>query len=144
MSAPTRALSQGEFIALMAMTAATVAFSIDSMLPAIPDIGAELSPTDLNKAQLILTSFVLGMGLGTFFTGPLSDAYGRRPVLFGGVCIYIIGSLIAWQAATLEVMLAARGQYLDAGRAHQSDVQARGDCKVGCGAEGGHDPVPQR
>ena len=108
MSAPTRDLSQGEFIALMAMTAATVAFSIDSMLPAIPDIGAELSPTDLNKAQLILTSFVLGMGLGTFFTGPLSDAYGRRPVLFGGVCIYIIGSLIAWQAATLEVMLAAR------------------------------------
>lgn len=108
MSAPTKALGQGEFIALMAMLTATVAFSIDSMLPALPDIGAELSPADLNRAQLILTSFVLGMGLGTFFTGPLSDAFGRRPVLIGGVIIYIIGSVIAWAAQSLEIMLAAR------------------------------------
>ena len=76
-----RRLPQTEFIALMAMLAATVAFSIDAMLPALPEIGAALSPDNLNNAQLIITSFVLGMGVGTLFTGPLSDAYGRKPVM---------------------------------------------------------------
>ena len=102
------ALSQVEFIALMAMVAATVAFSIDAMLPAMPEIGAELSPDNLNKAQLILTSFVLGMGLGTFFTGPLSDAYGRKTVMVGGAILYIVAALAAWMASSLEMMLAAR------------------------------------
>lgn len=101
-------IGQGEFIALMAMLSATIAFSIDLMLPALPEIGAELSPDALNRAQLILTAFVLGMGIGTFFTGPLSDAWGRKPVVIGGAVIYSIGAAIAWQAPTLEWMLFAR------------------------------------
>ncbi len=101
-------LGQSEFIALMAMVAATVAFSIDAMLPALPDIGAELSPNDLNNAQLIVTSFVLGMGIGTLFTGPLSDAFGRKPVMIGGSIVYILACALAWAAPTLEIMLAAR------------------------------------
>ena len=101
-------LPQGEFIALMAMVAATVAFSIDAMLPALPEIGADLSPQNLNNAQLIITSFVLGMGLGTFVTGPLSDAFGRKPVMIGGAFVYILACVAAWMAQTLEVMLAAR------------------------------------
>jgi len=108
MTAPTKPLPQVEFICLMAMTAATVAFSTDAMLPGFPLIGAELSPDDLNKVQLMVTSFVLGMGLGTFFTGPLADAYGRRPVVIGGAVVYIIGAVIAWRANSLDVMLAAR------------------------------------
>ncbi len=105
---PARRLGQGEFIALMAMLSATVAFSIDSMLPALPDIGADLSPGDLNRAQLILTAFVFGMGLGTFVTGPMSDAWGRRPVILGGAALYSLGALLAWAAPSLEWMLAAR------------------------------------
>jgi DHA1 family bicyclomycin/chloramphenicol resistance-like MFS transporter len=103
-----RALPQGEFIALMAMVSATVAFSIDAMLPALPEMAAALSPDDFNRAQLIVTSFILGLGVGTFFTGPLSDAFGRKPVMIGGTVIYMLGSAAAWQAQTLEVMLAAR------------------------------------
>ncbi|MEX0284537.1 MAG: multidrug effflux MFS transporter [Paracoccaceae bacterium] len=102
------AMSKPEFIALIAMMFATIAFSIDAMLPALPEIGAELSPDDLNKAQLILTSFVLGMGIGTFFTGPLSDAFGRKPVIFGGAVIYIAACAVAWQSRSLELVLAAR------------------------------------
>ncbi|MCA0872886.1 multidrug effflux MFS transporter [Seohaeicola saemankumensis] len=101
-------MSRTEFIALIAMMFATIAFSIDAMLPALPEIGHELSPDDVNRAQLILTSFVLGMGLGTFVTGPLSDALGRKPVILGGALVYIAAAAIAWRSSSLEVVLAAR------------------------------------
>ena len=108
MIAPTQRLGQTEFIALMAIVVATVAFSIDAMLPALPQIGAALSPDNLNNAQLIITSFVLGMGIGTMFTGPLSDAYGRKPVMIAGAVVYVVGCGLAWAAQSLELMLAAR------------------------------------
>jgi DHA1 family bicyclomycin/chloramphenicol resistance-like MFS transporter len=108
MIAPTKKLGQTEFIALMAMLVATVAFSIDAMLPALPEIGASLSPANLNHAQLIITSFVLGMGVGTLFTGPLSDAYGRKPVMLGGAIVYVLACGLAWSAQSLEMMLIAR------------------------------------
>ncbi|MEO3476703.1 MFS transporter [Phaeobacter sp. CAU 1743] len=101
-------MSKGEFIALIAMMFATIAFSIDAMLPALPEIGATLSPDNINRAQLIITSFVLGMGIGTFFTGPISDAFGRKPVIFGGVILYIISAAAAWAAQSLELALLAR------------------------------------
>ncbi len=101
-------MSQTEFIALMAMLFATIAFSIDAMLPAMPEIAASLSPEAPNRAQLVVTSFVLGMGLGTLFTGPLSDAFGRKPVIVAGAALYILGAALAWAAQSLELMLAAR------------------------------------
>lgn len=101
-------LSNGEFIALIAMLFATIAFSIDSMLPALPQIAAELSPLAPNRAQLILTAFVFGMGLGTLVMGPLSDSFGRKPVILAGSALYCIGALVAWGAPTLETVLAAR------------------------------------
>ncbi len=101
-------MPRGEFIALVAMMFATIAFSIDAMLPALPEIGTQLSPDDLNKAQLILTSFVLGMGIGTFFTGPISDALGRKPVIYGGMALYILSAAVAWASSSLELVLAAR------------------------------------
>jgi DHA1 family bicyclomycin/chloramphenicol resistance-like MFS transporter len=103
-----RRLSQSEFIALTAMLFATIAFSIDAMLPAFPEIAAELTPADPNKAQLILTSFVLGMGAGTFIAGPISDALGRKRVILGGAALYILGASLAWAAQSLELVLAAR------------------------------------
>ncbi len=101
-------MSRVEFIALIAMLFATIAFSIDSMLPALPEIGAALSPGNLNRVQLVITSFVLGMGIGTFFTGPLSDTFGRKPVVLCGAILYIVASLAAARAQSLEVLLAAR------------------------------------
>ncbi|PZQ99596.1 MAG: multidrug MFS transporter [Cereibacter sphaeroides] len=101
-------LHQTEFIALVAMLFATIAFSIDSMLPALPSIAAELSPTNPNAAQLVITSFVFGMGIGTFFAGPISDAYGRKAVILGGSALYCLGAIAAWAAPSLELVLAAR------------------------------------
>jgi len=97
-----------EFTALMALLAATVAFSIDAMLPALPEIAEKLSPDAINRAQLVLTFFVLGIGVGTFVAGPLSDALGRKRTILIGVTIFVIGAGIGSQSQSLEVLLAAR------------------------------------
>lgn len=97
-----------EFIVLMALMSAFVAFSTDAMLPALPEIGNELSPEAPNLAQLVVTTFVAGMGAGTLFAGPLADRFGRRAVVLGGVAIYLAGALLAWWAASLELVLAGR------------------------------------
>lgn len=101
-------MGQPEFIAMIAMLFATIAFSIDSMLPALPTIAAELSPDAPNKAQLILTSFVLGMGLGTLVAGPLSDTFGRRSIIVCGAILYCAAAVAAYFAQTLETVLLAR------------------------------------
>ena len=90
------------------MLFATIAFSIDAMLPALPVIAAELSPLATNRAQLILSAFVFGMGAGTLFAGPISDAIGRKPTIAGGMLLYIAGAVMAHYAGSLEVLLIAR------------------------------------
>ena len=101
-------VSQTEFVALVAMLFATIAISIDAMLPAMPDIAASLTPDAPNAAQLVVTSFVLGMGIGTLFTGPLSDAFGRKRVILIGSGLYALAALACYFAPTLELLLAAR------------------------------------
>lgn len=101
-------MGRAEFVAMMAMLVATVAYTIDAMLPALPAIGAELSPDAPNQAQLVIGSFVLGLGVGTFFVGALSDAYGRKRVITYGAGVYCAGALLALLAPTLETVLAAR------------------------------------
>lgn len=92
----------------MAMMFAVSAFSIDAMLPALPEIVTDIAPGGSSQAALILTFFVIGMGVGTFFMGPLSDAYGRKPVMYGGLAVYTLGAVLSWMAPSLEMMLAAR------------------------------------
>ncbi len=105
---PSRPPALPEFIALMAMLSALVAFSIDAMLPALPAIAAELAPGAPNRAQLVVGVFFLSFGLGTLVTGPLSDRYGRRAVLLGGMALYMLGALMAALSQSLTGLLAAR------------------------------------
>jgi DHA1 family bicyclomycin/chloramphenicol resistance-like MFS transporter len=97
-----------EFVILLATLFAMTAFSIDAMLPALPEIARDLTPANPNRAQLIITSFVLGMGLGTFVAGPLSDSFGRKATILVGALIYATGAFLAWRAPTFEWMLLAR------------------------------------
>ncbi|MGB3245511.1 MAG: MFS transporter [Sulfitobacter sp.] len=90
------------------MMFAIVAFSMDAMLPALPEIAAELSPDFPERAPLVLTAFFMGLGVGTFFAGPLSDAFGRKQLMISGSVLYIAASAVAWASSSLEVMLIAR------------------------------------
>jgi DHA1 family bicyclomycin/chloramphenicol resistance-like MFS transporter len=101
-------ISTPEFISLMAMLVATVAISIDGMLPALPDMAAQLTPHSPNQAQLILSSFIVGMALGTFVMGPLSDSFGRKNIIYFGAGIYITFSALCMLATNLETMVVAR------------------------------------
>lgn len=105
---PARRLPLPEFVAMLAFLFATIAFSIDAMLPALPEIGAELTPDNINRAQLILTAFVGGMGLGTLFAGPISDAIGRKLTITLGFALYAVAALAAIWAQSLEMLLLAR------------------------------------
>jgi len=102
-------MSRGEFVALIAMMFSTIAVSTDAMLPALPQIAGELTPLDPNRAGLIVNTFILGLGVGTFVTGPLSDAFGRKIVVYGGAVLYVMGAALAFFAQSLELVLAARG-----------------------------------
>ncbi|MEM7127128.1 MAG: multidrug effflux MFS transporter [Chloroflexota bacterium] len=101
-------LSFGEFVALMALLIALVALSIDAMLPALPEIGRDLGVVRENDRQLIITLIFLGMAVGQIFYGPLSDSIGRKPAIYAGLVIFVLGSLICTFAQTFSIMLLGR------------------------------------
>ncbi|WBU57891.1 multidrug effflux MFS transporter [Paracoccus sediminicola] len=103
-----RKLPLPEFVAMLAVLFATVAFSIDAMLPALSNIAAELSPENQNRAQLVLISFMAGMGVGTACAGPLSDAIGRKRAIMIGSTIYILSAAGAIFAESLTPLLVLR------------------------------------
>ncbi|MGR3468693.1 MAG: MFS transporter [Shimia sp.] len=96
------------FIFLMAFLVSVVAFGIDMMLASLPDIGAELSPADPDRAQLVMGVFFLSLGVSTLIVGPLLDAFGRRPVILGGLVLYALGAALSWMAPNLTLMLLGR------------------------------------
>lgn len=99
---------QAEFIALMAMLMAMVALTIDTMLPALIQIGTSLNVQQVNDSQLIVGTVFLGMAMGQMMYGPLSDAYGRKPAIYLGMIIFLIGNIIAITAESFNTLLLGR------------------------------------
>jgi len=97
-----------EFVAFIAGLMATNAIAIDSMLPALPEIGQSLAIDTANHTQLVITAYLLGFGGAQLIYGTLADRFGRRKVLLFGLALYTIASVGALFAGSLEVMLAAR------------------------------------
>jgi len=105
---PTQRLPFVEFIALMALTTSMVALTIDAMIPALPDIGKDLGVSDPNDPQLVISMVFLGMALGQLLFGPISDSMGRKPALYIGMVVFIIGCLMSIYASSFEMMIAGR------------------------------------
>jgi DHA1 family bicyclomycin/chloramphenicol resistance-like MFS transporter len=97
-----------EFIVLMALMTSIIAFSIDAMLPALPQIAADLGVADVNDRQLVVIVLFIGLALAQIVYGPLSDTVGRKPAAYYGFAIFIVGSLMCVFAGSFEAMLTGR------------------------------------
>ena len=104
----TAAIGDSEFIALMALLISLVALSIDTMLPALSTIGADLGVNEANHNQLIISVFYFGLAIGQVFYGPLSDSIGRKPAIYIGTSIFAIACLMSVFAGSFSFMLLAR------------------------------------
>ena len=107
-SAAHQKISIAESVALYATLMCLVALSIDLILPAFEVIAQDLSIVHDNQRQLIIIAFFVGLAFGQIIYGPLSDSFGRKPVIIIGLVIFITGSLLAAFANSLEVILFAR------------------------------------
>jgi len=103
-----RRLPYWEFSLLISVMFGLLAFGTDAMLPAFPEIAKDLKLVNVNKAQLILSSFVVGTAVGQLITGPMSDSFGRKPVITAGLLVFILACIMAYFVKSLEWMLAAR------------------------------------
>ena len=97
------------FIVVLAACMAATALAIDASLPAFPDIRAafDLEPSATSVTGII-TFFFIGSSLGLLPAGILADRFGRRPVMWGGLVLYIVGAVLSIFAPSLWVMFIAR------------------------------------
>ncbi|MBI1731714.1 MAG: multidrug effflux MFS transporter [Gammaproteobacteria bacterium] len=86
---------------------ALLPISTDLYLPALPAIRAAFADPGA-LAQLTLSAFIVGFGAGHLIMGPLSDRYGRRPLLLAGLTIYVLASIGCALAPSIEALVASR------------------------------------
>ncbi len=107
-NAETRGLPYWELVTMIACLMALNAAAIDIFIPALQQIGAALDVQSENQRQFVITAYIVGFGASQIVYGTLSDRFGRRPVLFFGLGIYVVASFAAALAPTFEVLLAWR------------------------------------
>ncbi len=81
--------------------------STDFYLPSLPGMVGRLDTT-VARVQFTLSVFIAGFGIGQLVLGPVSDRYGRRPVLLGGIVSYLVASIVCALALNVEMLIAGR------------------------------------
>src|ERR1700716_203920 len=97
-----------EFVVLAAAMMSTPALAIDGMLPAFPVIVRALHVANENHVQWIVTAYMVGMGCGQLFWGLMSDRFGRRPILLGGLGLYVLAALLCGLTGSFHTLLVWR------------------------------------
>lgn len=95
------------FLIFIASLAALGPLSIDAYLPALPEVAKDLG-TDMSAVNLTISAFMLGMAVGQFLGGPLSDQLGRRRIGSLGLAIFIISTILIIFASSIEQILVLR------------------------------------
>ena len=101
-------LPSGTYLAIIGLLTSIGALSTDIMLPALAVLGGELGVGNINHTTLVVTVFFLGMALGQLVVGPLSDAYGRKPIVLWGYSLFIAGCVLSFIAESWSVKIIAR------------------------------------
>ncbi|MFW3894968.1 multidrug effflux MFS transporter [Pseudomonas bharatica] len=97
----------GRLVALLACLSAISVLSTNIILPAFPEIGHELGVTS-RELGLTLSSFFITFAFAQLLVGPLADHYGRKRFVLGGLALFVIGTMVAGFAGTLDVLIAGR------------------------------------
>lgn len=114
------------------MLMALNALAIDIMLPALPDMGEYFQIKEENDRQLIIVSYMLGFGISQLFYGPLTDRFGRRPVLFISLSFYIVAAVACVYAPSFDALIWIRAfMGASAGGSRVIAVSAARDLYVG-------------
>jgi DHA1 family bicyclomycin/chloramphenicol resistance-like MFS transporter len=97
------------FMFVLAMCMAVTALGVDSVLPAFPHIRRSLGlAPDAVEVTRLISFYLLGASLGLLPAGIMSDKFGRRPVMWGGLTLYVVGAVGSVLAPTLGWMFVAR------------------------------------
>ncbi|WGY72203.1 multidrug effflux MFS transporter [Burkholderia cepacia] len=103
----TRSLPQRGWLFLLMLVVCLPRVTIDAYLPSLPAMADALHGTDA-QLQLTLTLYMVGYALSMLVSGPLSDRYGRRPVLLGGLCVYVVASAACALSINIPALIVAR------------------------------------
>ncbi|WP_210331084.1 multidrug effflux MFS transporter [Microvirga terrestris] len=94
-------------IALLIAVSAVSPLGINMYLPSMPGMARALG-VDFTTIQLTLSLYLGAMALGQLIIGPLSDSFGRRPVLLTGLLVFVVGSAICLLAQSIDILIFGR------------------------------------
>jgi DHA1 family bicyclomycin/chloramphenicol resistance-like MFS transporter len=106
-SAPLLVRSQTMTVLMLALLLGLQPVTTDLYLPALPAL-TQVFGASMVQAQLTLTALLLAFGTSQLVWGPLSDKWGRRPVLLGGIGVYVVSAIACALAPDIETLIAAR------------------------------------
>ena len=100
-------MSRHFVVLMLALLLGLQAVTTDLYLPALPALRESLGAS-MGQIQLTLTSLLLAFGISQLFWGPLSDRFGRRPILLWGMGAYVLASVACVVAPSIDWLIAAR------------------------------------
>jgi MFS transporter, DHA1 family, multidrug resistance protein len=92
---------------VLVLSSALGPFAMHFLVPAIPLLAHEFA-VPYGTAQLVVAVYLVGFSVAQLGYGPLSDRYGRRPLLLAGVALFLVATAICSLAQSIEALLAAR------------------------------------
>jgi MFS transporter, DHA1 family, multidrug resistance protein len=81
--------------------------SSDMYVPSLPAIGHSLQ-VPIAQVQLTISSYLIGFAIGQIIYGPISDRFGRKPVLLAAICVYGLGSVLCATTQSIDALIASR------------------------------------
>ncbi|CAN0440279.1 unnamed protein product, partial [Laminaria digitata] len=92
---------------ILAALSASAPMSVDMYLPAFPALAQDLL-TDSGRVQQTLSAFLLGFAIAPIVWGPLSDRFGRKPILYAGLAIFVAASIGGALSTSIDVLIGFR------------------------------------